>query len=623
MMRFVAFLSFLFICTSTLAHDCELPIPECGITRTFNGECNNPVQHQWGAANSYLKRGAEGVWFADDVRAPVLTPNMRTVSNNLFRADDAKLQEDGLNLLWTFFGQFITHDLMGVHRRGDNGFDLQQPTNNSDVWLIVPLEQPDDALFTSIPRITVPYMRVLRSRGDMVNGVFQVGSDSTSYLDLDVVYGKEPEIAALLRKNSGGELKSRVYTNYTAVPATGAPPPSFGTTIPPSQVGEYGEWLPLIADVDPTRTLGIPISPQLVIATTQNIATRFFASGDGRNGENYALNIFQGLFLREHNRIARSAAVAHPSWSDEQVFQYARKINIAQYQAVVMYEFLPSLLESDYGQVGDYDGYDVFADATTTQLFAFAFRFGHTTVPNAYKLKNKCGGPAFNSSRDGPRSGQAAATFMPADQMAQVGRPENILHALLFEGARAVDTQFPESLRTIPGANVDITVQNQLRAADNGIPDYHTIRKLWRGGLFADIYTSPFCGATETTPSPDPIGCWLLITTNTSAATTLQSLYGKITKLNFYTAVVAEEPTRAVVGQTSARIIADQFKRSRDGDRWWFENEQNGLFTRAEARAIKRDSSIELLFERNFPNANVPEDAFYVPKPRFFRNCVP
>lgn len=46
---------------------------------------------------------------------------MRSVSNDLFRADDSKLQEDGLNLLWVFFGQFITHDLLGVHRRGDNG----------------------------------------------------------------------------------------------------------------------------------------------------------------------------------------------------------------------------------------------------------------------------------------------------------------------------------------------------------------------------------------------------------------------------------------------------------------------------------------------------------------------
>jgi hypothetical protein len=41
-------------------------------------------------AGNYLLRGGEGVWYADGVRAPVVTPNMRTVSNNLFRADESK-----------------------------------------------------------------------------------------------------------------------------------------------------------------------------------------------------------------------------------------------------------------------------------------------------------------------------------------------------------------------------------------------------------------------------------------------------------------------------------------------------------------------------------------------------
>jgi hypothetical protein len=559
------------------------------------------------------------VWFADGVREPILTPNMRTVSNNLFRADDAKLQEDGLNLLWTFFGQFITHDLMGVHRRGDNAVDLLEPTTNTSVWTVVPLEHSDDAFYSVIPRIAVNYLRILRSRGDIVNGVFQVGSDSTSFFDLDIVYGKESSVAELLRKYSGGELLSRTYYNYTAVPGVG----QGASTVPQTWIGNWGEWLPLVADVDPNRT-HIPISPQLVGAFIQNVPRRFFASGDGRNGENYALNIFQGLFHREHNRIARATAAANPTWTDDQIFEHARKVNIAQYQAIVMYEYLPSLLRSDYNQVGDYDGYNVWADPTSSQLFAFAMRFGHTTVPNAYRLKNRCNLPAFNSTRDGPRSGQAAGTSMPADQMAQTGVPENILHAILYEGARAVDFQFPETLRTIPGANADITAQNQLRAAENGIPDYNTIRKLWNGGKYPSVYDAPDCQpANETSPSPDPVGCWLQVTSNLTAAARLQALYGKVNKLNFYTAVVGEEPSRAVVGQTSARIIADQFKRSRDGDRWWFENEDNGLFTKQEAREIKRETSMKVLLERNFPNAHVQEDAFYVPRPRFFRNCVP
>jgi hypothetical protein len=76
--------------------------------------------------------------------------------------------------------------------------------------------------------------------------------------------------------------------------------------------------MPLVEDVDPNNTY-IPISPQLVPAFTENINIRFFATGEARNGENYGLNTLQGLFFREHNRIAREQAAANPSWSDDKV----------------------------------------------------------------------------------------------------------------------------------------------------------------------------------------------------------------------------------------------------------------------------------------------------------------
>jgi hypothetical protein len=72
-----------------------------------------------------------------------------------------------------------------------------------------------------------------------------------------------------------------------------------------------------------------------------------------------------------------------------------------------------------------------------------------------------------------PLSALPSSNRSLADQLAQNQKPENVAHALLFENARAVDLQFPEQLRTIGfGANTDVTVQNQLRAADNGVPDF-------------------------------------------------------------------------------------------------------------------------------------------------------
>lgn len=84
------------------------------------------------------------------------------------------------------------------------------------MWIKVPLEHSNDYFYTvAVPPITVPYIRVLRSRGQMINGVFEVASDSTSFLDLDTVYGKEEAVAVGLRKYSGGLLKSRVYNDYS------------------------------------------------------------------------------------------------------------------------------------------------------------------------------------------------------------------------------------------------------------------------------------------------------------------------------------------------------------------------------------------------------------------------
>jgi hypothetical protein len=78
-----------------------------------------------------------------------------------------------------------------------------------------------------------------------------------------------------------------------------------------------------------------------------------------------------------------------------------------------MYEYMPTVLKSDYNQIGTYDGYNLFVDPQVSELFAFAFRYGHSTVPDAYSLKNRCALPPYNSSRDGPRSSQAASIFMP------------------------------------------------------------------------------------------------------------------------------------------------------------------------------------------------------------------
>jgi peroxidase len=103
-------------------------------------------------------------------------------------------------------------------------------------------------------------------------------------------------------------------------------------------------------------------------------------AGDLRATEHDALFVLQVLFLRNHNRLARLLQhSAGASASDEELYQAARALNIAQYQHIVFNEFLPVYLGS--GAPPPYAGYNPSVDPRITNEFAAAaFRLGHSLV---------------------------------------------------------------------------------------------------------------------------------------------------------------------------------------------------------------------------------------------------
>ena len=72
--------------------------------------------------------------------------------------------------------------------------------------------------------------------------------------------------------------------------------------------------------------------------------SQLFAAGDVRANENVELTALETLFFAITIAIATGLAKSHPNWSDEQLYQEARKLNIAEYQSIVYNEWIPAVL---------------------------------------------------------------------------------------------------------------------------------------------------------------------------------------------------------------------------------------------------------------------------------------
>lgn len=176
-------------------------------------------------------------------------------------------------------------------------------------------------------------------------------STTSAYLDLSSIYGNSLEQSIKVRQYKGGLLKTSWYNNKP---------------FPPIQTNLNGD-----CPANNEHCYGIP---------------------DNRNQFTPTVTVLHTIFLREHNRLANILAHINPQYSDEKVFQVARKINIAQFQKITYYEWLPLILGpmystanrliysvSPFDYVNDYDrNWD---PAPYAEYAAAAFRYAHQSIP--------------------------------------------------------------------------------------------------------------------------------------------------------------------------------------------------------------------------------------------------
>lgn len=114
-----------------------------------------------------------------------------------------------------------------------------------------------------------------------------------------------------------------------------------------------------------------------------------FLAGDVRVNQHITLVALHLLFAREHNRIADGLHHMNPNWSDDLLFEEARRIVVAEMQHITYNEWLPlvignqaverfSLLSKPHGFSLDYD--EEINPSMTNEFTGAAFRFGHSAV---------------------------------------------------------------------------------------------------------------------------------------------------------------------------------------------------------------------------------------------------
>jgi hypothetical protein len=501
---------------------------------SIDGTGNNLTHPLWGSAGSDLLRMAPAA-YADGISAPAgaTRPSARAISNALAASDHKIPNSRDLSAMIFGWGQFLDHDLdLTPAANPAEPFNVQVPKGDpyfdpfGTGTQVIPLNRSmyDSATgtSTSTPRLQVSVL--------------------TSFIDGSMVYGSDNARAAALRTFVGGTLKT-----------------SPGNLLPLNSAGlENANDAHLFPD------------------------DQLFLAGDIRVNENVELTSMQTLFMREHNRLAAQYAAEDPSLTDEQLYQKARRMVIAEIQSVTYNEFIPALLGRD--ALPRYRGYDPTVNPGIALEFSTAaFRIGHTLLDTSIGFLDNNGDPV----RDPMLLAQA---FFNSPIVKQSGI-DPILKFLASDRAQEVDTRVTDGVRNFlfgpPGAGgLDLASLNLQRGRDHGMADYNTVRAAYglpRVKNFAQITSDPPIQAT------------------------LRNLYGNVNNMDLWVAGLAEDHVPgSSVGPTFRRIIADQLQRSRDGDRFYYEN----TFSGADLKALRATRLCDII-ARNTTTTNLQPNVFF------------
>jgi peroxidase len=516
---------------------------------SFDGTNNNLAHPTWGSAGTDLLRIARPA-YADGIDAPSLptSPSPRLISNLLnSQADPANpvqdiqtVDENSASDFGYAFGQFMDHDL-DLSLNGNTSFPIAVPAGD-------PIG-PDP----------LPFTRSLTDPATGTHNPAQQVNAITSYFDLSQIYGSSPTVADAMRTFADGLLKT-----------------SPGNMLPYNNSTYF--------TADQLTTLNMANDSGAVDST------QLFATGDRRGNENLELTTLETLFVRNHNLLASELGRNHPNWTDEELYQEARKLNIAVYQNVVYNEWIPAVLGPK--ALPAYKGYNPSVNASVSNEFStVAYRFGHSMVSPTIAREGNNGlavadevplaydffDPNLLSSTGAidPLTGLAGTDIGP------------VLKGEADGNGQAMDLMAIEDIRNLLFGNggfggQDLMALDVQRGRDHGIPDYNTVRAAYGLAPVTDFSQISRYASIDQWEEAYPGGL-----------STVDAFEGGLGE----THVAGSD-----VGPLFQAIMVDQFRRLRDGDRFFYMNEP---FVNEETHIFQVENSLAKIIMANTNVSNL------------------
>lgn len=558
--------------------------------RTFDGSCNNVKNTWWGKSGTPFKR-----WTPADYSDQFKLNEPRSSSDGS-ELPNARLLACALNgdfhdiepsvshmlMQW---GQLVNHDVtsLSITREDDPDQSICKTCTKTHKCLPIMIESNTTCnCVKTMKHNCIEFTRSSASFGDVACtlGPREQINMQTSFLDASHIYGASVSENKKVRDKVQGrgllEVQRRSGNhNEDLLPASKQKRPSD------------------CLDFTPT--------------------TKCFIAGDDRVNQNPSLMSMHTIFVREHNRIARKLFSLNPTWSDEILFQEARRLVIAQIQHITYNEYLPVVLGDEtmkrfsllpgkgFEKVDIYD--PNFDPRITNEYSASAGRFGHSMVRTDYSRVNS----EYKSA--GMKSFLLRNSYFRANDLydREEGGLESILRGMLKDPLMKVDTWFSSELtqhlfetknsKSQP-FHFDLVSININRGRDHGISGYTKFRD--------------FCGL-------EPVRSWndMRKFVSNEAVNIYQQFFRKVEDVDLFLAALAENKNNnnALVGPTLQCLLGLQFQGLKFGDRFWYETKQSPAdFTFGQLMEIRKTTLSKLLCRNMNDTPKIQPLAFISPR---------